>query len=244
MAGRAKAAARPVKEAPVASDRSDSESDYESSSDDTIEDEDGDELTPAMDAAILRTLAKIRKKDGVYDGVDILQTELAAAEERAKERGLHGREAKAADKPFLLKDLHRQNLLAGVDSDDEETAPLTNFEIQKRAREDALSAFKAFGDEVEQDDDDGFMRKREKGEDEVQEDDEAYRAFLLEMGGGEQEVREALGMAGGPVTDYRADEEEEEEEPAETELSDKQKAKLKAKRAKKRAQKDEDFLME
>ena len=32
-------------------------------SEDTSEDEDGEELTPAVDAAILRTLARIRKKD-------------------------------------------------------------------------------------------------------------------------------------------------------------------------------------
>jgi protein KRI1 len=32
------------------------------------EDEDGEELTPAVDAAILRTLARIRKKDpSIYD---------------------------------------------------------------------------------------------------------------------------------------------------------------------------------
>ena len=32
------------------------------------EDEDGEELTPAVDAAILRTLARIRKKDpAIYD---------------------------------------------------------------------------------------------------------------------------------------------------------------------------------
>jgi hypothetical protein len=64
-----------------------SESDY--SSDDTVEDEDGDELTPAMDAAILRTLSKIRRKDeGVYGTENILQTELAATQAQATKRGL------------------------------------------------------------------------------------------------------------------------------------------------------------
>ena len=37
-------------------------------SEDTTEDEDGEELTPAVDAAILRTLARIKKKDpAIYD---------------------------------------------------------------------------------------------------------------------------------------------------------------------------------
>ena len=42
--------------------------DSEDSEDDTTEDEDGEELTPAVDAAILRTLARIKKKDpAIYD---------------------------------------------------------------------------------------------------------------------------------------------------------------------------------
>ena len=42
-----------------------SESDSES---DESEDEDGEELTPAVDAAILRTLARIKRKDPeIYD---------------------------------------------------------------------------------------------------------------------------------------------------------------------------------
>lgn len=44
------------------------ESESDSESDET-EDEDGEELTPALDAAILRTLARIRHKDpDIYDG--------------------------------------------------------------------------------------------------------------------------------------------------------------------------------
>jgi len=40
----------------------------ENSEEDETEDEDGEELTPAVDAAILRTLAKIKRKDPeIYD---------------------------------------------------------------------------------------------------------------------------------------------------------------------------------
>ena len=50
---------------------SDAEEDIEGSEDseeDTTEDEEGEELTPAMDAAILRTLARIKRKDPtIYD---------------------------------------------------------------------------------------------------------------------------------------------------------------------------------
>jgi protein KRI1 len=44
-------------------------SDDSEDSEDTEEDSDGEELTPAVDAAILRTLARIRKKDpAIYEG--------------------------------------------------------------------------------------------------------------------------------------------------------------------------------
>ena len=46
---------------------SDEEDDTDSESDET-EDEDGEELTPAVDAAILRTLARIKRKDpAIYE---------------------------------------------------------------------------------------------------------------------------------------------------------------------------------
>ena len=42
--------------------------DSEDSEEDTTEDEHGEELTPALDAAILRTLARIKRKDpNIYD---------------------------------------------------------------------------------------------------------------------------------------------------------------------------------
>ena len=54
--------------------------DSEDSEEDTTEDEDGEELTPAVDAAILRTLARIKKKDpaiyesqkSIFEGTTIL----------------------------------------------------------------------------------------------------------------------------------------------------------------------------
>lgn len=45
------------------SDAENLEEDEEDSEEDESEDEDGEELTPAVDAAILRTLARIKRKD-------------------------------------------------------------------------------------------------------------------------------------------------------------------------------------
>jgi protein KRI1 len=68
---------------------SDSESGSETdSSEDVTEDEDGVDLTPALDAAILRTLAKIRNKNGVYEGENVLANELKEAEEKVIKAGI------------------------------------------------------------------------------------------------------------------------------------------------------------
>ena len=56
----------------------DEDDDEEDSEDLESEDEDGEELTPAMDAAILRTLARIKRKDpSIYEtGKDVFEGEL------------------------------------------------------------------------------------------------------------------------------------------------------------------------
>lgn len=140
--------------------------------------------------------------------------------------------------------MHRKNLLEGVDSEneDDDDQPLTNVEAARRARADALSAFAAFAEES--DDEGEVLRKRDRGEDEEAEDDAAYRQFLLEMGGGEAEVRAALGMADAPVTDYREVEDVDKPKKKDKEMSEEKRAKRDAKRQAKRARADEDFLME
>jgi protein KRI1 len=75
---------RSKKAAPV-SESSGSDTD---SSEDVTEDEDGVDLTPALDAAILRTLAKIRNKRGVYEGENVLEDELKEAEEKVISAGI------------------------------------------------------------------------------------------------------------------------------------------------------------
>lgn len=58
------------------------------SSEDVTEDEDGVDLTPALDAAILRTLVKIRNKKGVYEGENVLADELKEAEAKVIKAGI------------------------------------------------------------------------------------------------------------------------------------------------------------
>lgn len=73
------------KQPPPSESDSGSETD---SSEDVTEDEDGVDLTPALDAAILRTLAKIRNKKGVYEGEDVLADELKEAEDKVIKAGI------------------------------------------------------------------------------------------------------------------------------------------------------------
>lgn len=77
-------------------------------------------------------------------------------------------------------------------------------------REGAVNAFKSLAAESEDEDDgDGFLLKaRDKEEVDEGKDDEQYRRFLLEAGGGEEEVRKILGMGQQPGW-AGADEEEE-----------------------------------
>ena len=59
------------------SDAEDVDEEEEDSEEDVTEDEDGEELTPAVDAAILRTLARIKRKDpSIYEqGKDVFEGE-------------------------------------------------------------------------------------------------------------------------------------------------------------------------
>nr|XP_031858396.1 uncharacterized protein CI109_006159 [Kwoniella shandongensis]KAA5525468.1 hypothetical protein CI109_006159 [Kwoniella shandongensis] len=229
----------------------DSESDYSSS--DVTEDEDGQELTPALDAAILRTLSKIKSKDPkVYGSENILQEELKRAQEKAQEKGLKaGIVKKAAAKPYLLSDYHRSKLLSGNNADDEEEdqpEPLPYVQSQYILRQEAVSAFKSLVPEDDEEEDDEFGPvKRDKDDEEVDQDEEEYRQFLLEMGGGEEEVRKILGMGDAPVAKHlEVDSEDEEEQEEEKVLSKVEKEELAARKLEKKAKKakaDDDFLM-
>ncbi|ODN99162.1 hypothetical protein I350_07320 [Cryptococcus amylolentus CBS 6273] len=233
------------------SSEEDYSSDDSSSSEDVTEDEDGAELTPAMDAAILRTLRKIKGKEGdIYGKENIIQAELKKAQELAQSRGLHSNVIKkAVEKPYLLQDYHRKKLLEGKFGEDEEDdEPLTHVESQYRLRQEARSAFAGLAEESDDNDSDGegFLKKRDKEGDEVDADDEEYRKFLLEMGGGEEEVKQLLGMGDQPAILQTVDDDDEEEPGQAVAVSKVEKEEMKNERKKKQEMKikdDDDFLM-
>ena len=147
-----------------------------------------------------------------------------------------------------MADHHRAALLNGTagDEDEDEQEPLTHVESQYRLRNEAVSAFKSLAEESEDDEEGGLVR-REKEEVEVDLDDEEYRRFLLEMGGGEDEVRKILGIGESAIHTVRVEEGEDEDAPAaDMEVTEgKKKKKVKTEKSKeKKAKQDDDFLME
>ncbi|KAH9949270.1 KRI1-like family C-terminal-domain-containing protein [Amylocystis lapponica] len=154
----------------------------EDSEDDESEDEDGEELTPAVDAAILRTLARIRRKDpSIYEqGKDVFE------EEREKTGNVmpSTRAHKDKSKPVTM----RQHALASAlnpDSRSPSPEPLTHAAEQAALRKETITAFHTAVDGGDSEDDD-LLIPREKTKDELEREEEEYRAFL------EREVGEDL----------------------------------------------------
>ncbi|PWZ00064.1 Krr1-domain-containing protein [Testicularia cyperi] len=99
----------------------DDEDDETDSESDVTEDEDGEQVTADVDAAILRTLQRIRSKDAsLYDSkTDIFEQERGAAELAARSRGLNGASSSTAapttsttkkGKKVTLQDYQRQRV--------------------------------------------------------------------------------------------------------------------------------------
>ncbi|KAF7297860.1 Kri1-C domain-containing protein [Mycena chlorophos] len=172
---------------------SDPDSDEEEESTDSesaeSEDSDGEELTPAMDAAILRTLARIKRKDPeIYkDGKDIFAEEQEKSAVAAK--GLAqtqpqmpgGSKDKGQSKPLTIRAANLQNALnSGSRSPSpEHEAPLTHAEEQTRLRSETIAAFHgAAAADDDDDDEDDWLVPREKTMAEVEKEEEEYREFL------------------------------------------------------------------
>lgn len=72
--------------------------------------------------------------------------------------------------------------------------PLTHVQEERALRDEVTKAFHTAIGGDDEDEDEGFLVKREKTDMERDEEKEAYRQFLLANGGGEQQVRELLGL--------------------------------------------------
>ncbi|KAH6910281.1 KRI1-like family C-terminal-domain-containing protein [Coprinopsis sp. MPI-PUGE-AT-0042] len=202
------------------------------------EDEDGEELTPAVDAAILRTLARIRKKDpAIYDSSKSIfggafffsplrgQEEEKVVARNAGDLGKKNKEKKT--KPVTLRQANLDAVLRGSRSpspspslEGHEHQP-THVEEQRALRQETIAAFHGAVS-----DDDDLLVPREKTKDEIEAEEEEYRAYL------ERQVGEDLG---GLISVKDVDEEQQDEgndEKKKTKKKDKSKKKEKEKRPK------------
>ncbi|KAJ7647801.1 KRI1-like family C-terminal-domain-containing protein [Roridomyces roridus] len=144
------------------------------------EDSDGDELTPAMDAAILRTLARIKRKDPkIYEsGHHVFDEEQEKTTQSAKTAlsrpGGQPKAPKDKSKPLTIRAVNIQSALRSRSTSPVPEAPVTHLEEQEQLRNETIAAFHA----AEADDDDDLLVPREKTLDEVAREEEEYRVFL------------------------------------------------------------------
>ncbi|KAF9047029.1 hypothetical protein BDZ89DRAFT_1058086 [Hymenopellis radicata] len=199
-------------------DEDDDEEDEDSESDES-EDEDGEELTPAVDAAILRTLARIKQKDPeIYESEKNIFGE---EQSRISSSKTVTRAPKNKDsKPVTLRQVVLQSTLNPTSRSP--SPELTHVEAQRELRDETIAAFTA-GDE---DEDDDLL-------DELQQEEEEYKAFL------EREVGKDLGtLIGFDQSDVLAD-----ESSPQTDKKPKKKKQKASESGKSKEEENQEFLM-
>ncbi|KAJ7637613.1 KRI1-like family C-terminal-domain-containing protein [Mycena polygramma] len=181
------------------SDPDSSEEDETDSEDLESEDSDGEELTPAMDAAILRTLARIKRKDpGIYEeGKNIFGEEQEKTTQSVKAALTRpadpAKKPKDKGKPLTIRAANLQSaLLSRSPSPEHAPEPVTHVEEQRRLRDETIAAFHA----AEGDEEEDWLVPREKTMDEVAHEEEEYRQFLENEVG---DLRDLVDV-GGPAS--------------------------------------------
>ncbi|TIA87927.1 hypothetical protein E3P99_02891 [Wallemia hederae] len=167
-------------------------SDESSDSDQSSEDEEGDLLTPDVDAALLKTLSLLKSKDpSIYTDKKVFEEEQQRLKDKAA--ALNSKRSKLSGKPMTLADFEREKLLKGEFSDEEDNddgmQPATHAQEQRDLKKEVTSAFHGNDDQEEDD----FLKPKTAEDDEDYQTRDSYRKFLLENVG-EDEIRKALGM--------------------------------------------------
>ncbi|KAI0785892.1 KRI1-like family C-terminal-domain-containing protein [Abortiporus biennis] len=208
----------------------------EDSEDLESEDEDGEELTPAVDAAILRTLAKIKKKDP-----SIYMKDKAVFEEEHKKTGdikLTKRAEKDKSKPLTMRQHALQSALNPT-SRSPSPQPLTHIQEQRALKEETIKAFHtAVADD--EDDEDDVLVLREKTKDELEQEEEEYKEYLQREVGEDLKDLITVDVDEEHVVKVEADEGEGKKEKKKKK---ERKGKEKEKTGKDNEEADQEFLM-
>ncbi|KAF9471233.1 hypothetical protein BDN70DRAFT_998692 [Pholiota conissans] len=215
------------------------------------EDEHGEELTPAVDAAILRTLARIKKRDpAIYDS----QKDIFGEEhEKIGTSSTSQAKGKTKSKPVTLRQVNMDAMLQGSrsPSPENEPHPLTHVEEQEALRRETIAAFHSAAEKVDEDD---ILVPREKTKDEREREEEEYRAFLEREVGDLKELVTVETNEDDEVSFVKEDEGEGDvdQEDTTTEKKKKKKKKKKSKATaeggsepvkKSKAEQDQEFLV-
>ncbi|KAI0764323.1 KRI1-like family C-terminal-domain-containing protein [Trametes elegans] len=210
--------------------------DEEDSEEAESEDEDGEELTPAVDAAILRTLARIKRRDPA-----IYQSEKDIFEEEQQRTGdikLTKRAEKDKSKPLTIRQHALASALEESGSRSPSPQPLTHTEEQEKLRKETIAAFHTSVDAKDEAEEDDFLIPREKTKDEIEREEEEYRAFL------EREVGEDLtGLVAVEGDETGVLNSADEEDDAEHKKQKRKKEKKEKKSAKSKVEEDQEFLL-
>ncbi|KAI6029388.1 Krr1-domain-containing protein [Pisolithus microcarpus] len=197
---------------------------------------DGVELTPAADAAILRTLARIKKKDpNIYDGHrQVFEEE----EDRTKDRApLIRAKTKDKSKPLTI----RQAALSAVLEDGEAPSrspspqPLTHIEEQSILQSETRAAFHSAVDSSKKGMTD-LLIPRSRTRDEIEKEEEEYKAFLEREVG--EELRELI-----TGDESQADQSDEKQKKKKDKAGSKNDKRSKKNKDKSKEDEDRDFLM-
>ncbi|KAJ2918313.1 hypothetical protein MD484_g2130, partial [Candolleomyces efflorescens] len=213
------------------------------------EDEDGEELTPAVDAAILRTLARIRKKDpAIYDSKKNIFGE--ESNKVASAPAPTAKKHKDKSKPVTVRQVALDAVLNPSRTPTPEPTLPTHVEEQRALRDETIKAFHTAvaGDD---DSDDDLLVLREKTKDELEAEEEEYKAYLEKHVG--EDLLDLVSLNGDAEEEEPGSQGDDEDEKAKGKKKDKKskkdKEKKKAskgedkKKKKSKAEEDQEFLM-
>ncbi len=125
-------------EAKYGKDALNSDDDETDSESDVTEDEDGDQVTASVDAAIFRTLQRIRNKDAaLYDkNTDVFAQEAEAAERASRDLGTAGKKKGTTkkEKKVTLQDYQRQRVQELIETAEDPAEALADATTSDRVK--------------------------------------------------------------------------------------------------------------
>ncbi|KAJ2006026.1 Ribosome biogenesis protein Kri1 [Coemansia thaxteri] len=171
-----------------------------SSESDVEEDENGELITPEIDAQIMKALSALRSKDkSIYDSSVQFFSDDAVKQSQETWKAKQKAARQASDGVMTLRDYQHKVMLeyGGVVDEDQEMkqppATLTHVQEQEALKKEFKAAFgEDHGDSDADEEGVDFLVKKEKTKEEIAKEDVDYRRFLLDSMGGDAANKAAL----------------------------------------------------